>query len=118
MDFARQIEDNRRALLDDIDRRIAADLQPFADALDWFLATLFRSILPVDWRQQWHNFVADQAAQEFFVEPASVRELEDWIEHWAGFCGLLPAAESPVVRSVFDDQRLVGGSAAGSGLFE
>ena len=92
MDFTQEILANRRALLNDINRRIEAALRPFADALAMFLAILFQSRLPVDWREQWHAFVADQAAKKFFVEPQSVRELEAWIEAWARFCGLLPAA--------------------------
>ncbi len=96
MDLARKILENRRALLDDLDRRIEDALKPFARALDCFLATLFQARLPADWRQQWHAFVAEQAAKEFFVNPQSVRELEEWIEAWARFCGLLPLEESRI----------------------
>jgi hypothetical protein len=90
MDFTDQIEENRRLLIEDILRRIAEALQPFAHALDGFLAVLFRARLPADWRQRWHEFVADQASAGYVVEPGSVRELEEWIEAWAGFCELLP----------------------------
>jgi hypothetical protein len=94
MDFTRQLVARRRRRLENIFRRIGEALQPFAYALDWFLATLFSGRLPADWRQQWHEFVADQATKGFFVAPQSVREIEDWIEAWARFCELLPIAES------------------------
>ena len=90
MDFSKQIAEDQRLLLADIHRRIEAALQPFANDLDDFLAILFQARLPSDWRQQWHSFVADAATNGFFVEPTSVVELEDWIEAWARFCGLLP----------------------------
>jgi hypothetical protein len=94
MDFTRQIAARRRRRLENIFRRIEEALQPFAYALDWFLATLFSGRLPSDWRQQWHAFVAEQAALGFTVLPQSVGEIEDWIEAWARFCELLPITES------------------------
>lgn len=100
MDFTKQIADNRRALIADIIRRVEQSLEPFAFALDWFLADLFRSRLPMDWRDRWHAFVAEQANHGFFVEPQSVRELEAWIEAWARYCGLLPIVNG--ARSVAD----------------
>ncbi len=90
MDFSKQIAEDQRLLLADIHRRIEAALQPFANDLDDFLAILFQARLPSDWRQRWHDFVADQTAEGFFVKAESIRELEDWIEAWARFCGLLP----------------------------
>ena len=90
MDFSKQIAEDQRLLLADIHRRIEAALQPFANDLDDFLAILFQARLPTDWRQQWHNFVAEAATNGFFVKPKSVVELEEWIEAWARFCGLLP----------------------------
>jgi hypothetical protein len=90
MDFSKQIAEDQRLLLADIHRRIEAALQPFANDLDDFLAILFQARLPADWRQQWHNFVAEAATNGLFVEPKSVVELEEWIEEWARFCGLLP----------------------------
>jgi len=68
-------------------------LQPFAHSLDAFLAELFSARLPSDWRERWHNFVAEQAELGFFVEPVSVEELETWIGQWAEYCGLLPIEE-------------------------
>jgi TolA-binding protein len=100
MDFTRQLVARRRRRLENIFRRIGEALQPFAYALDWFLATLFSGRLPADWRQQWHEFVADQATKGFFVAPQSVRELEDWIEAWARYCELLPITETqPAVKA-------------------
>jgi hypothetical protein len=90
MDFSKQIAEGQRLLLADIHRRIEAALQPFADNLDDFLAILFQARLPADWRQRWHDFVAEQANEGFFVKAESVVELEEWIEAWARFCGLLP----------------------------
>ncbi len=98
MDFERQFEYNRRALLDDIDRRIAVALRPYEEGLDWFLADLFRARLPADWRRRWHAFVADQARQGRITEPHSVREMEAWIESWARFCELLPVATGQLAR--------------------
>jgi hypothetical protein len=116
MDFSKQIAENQRLLLADIHRRIEAALQPFADSLDVFLAELFQARLPVDWRQQWHAFVAEQANEGFFVEAESVVELEEWIEAWARFCGLLPKTRpslglnepSRLRLVVYDDAPLVG----------
>ncbi len=99
MDFERQFELNRRALLDDIDRRIVVALRPYQEGLDWFLADLFRARLPADWRRRWHAFVADQSAQGRITVPQSVREMEVWIEGWAGFCGLLPRTAAAGTRS-------------------
>jgi len=90
MDFSKQIAEDQRLLLADIHRRIEAALQPFANDLDDFLEVLFQARLPAEWRQQWHGFVAESATKGFFVNPKSVVELEEWIEAWAGFCGLLP----------------------------
>jgi hypothetical protein len=84
MDFSKQIAEDQRLLLADIRRRVEAALQPFANDLDDFLGVLFQARLPADWRQQWHNFVADAATKGFFVNPKSVVELEVWIEAWAG----------------------------------
>jgi hypothetical protein len=90
MDFSKQIAEDQRLLLADLHRRIEAALQPFANDLDDFLGVLFQARLPADWRQRWHNFVAEAATKGFFVNPKSVVELEEWIEAWARFCGLLP----------------------------
>jgi hypothetical protein len=95
----RQILENRRELIKEIYRRIEEALRPFARALDSFLATLFQDRLPADWRQQWHAFIADQATEGFKVNPQSVRELEEWIETWARFCGLLPIEEARVANA-------------------
>jgi hypothetical protein len=58
MNFAKQIEYNRRLLVEDIFRRLEAALQPVVDALNDFFAVLFSGRLPVDWREQWHAFIA------------------------------------------------------------
>lgn len=100
MDFTKQIEGNRRALIADISRRIERAAEPFGFALDWFLADLFRGRLPADWRERWHAFVDEQAEHGFFVEPTSVRELEAWIEAWARYCGLLPVENHRPVREL------------------
>jgi hypothetical protein len=93
MDFTKQIMADLLALVEDVQRRLEAALQPFADDLDHFLAILFQARLPTDWRQRWHDFVADQATKGFFVEPQCIVELEDWIEAWARFCDLLPVVQ-------------------------
>ena len=90
VDFTKQIAEDLRLLVEDVQRRLEAALQPFADSLDDFLALLFQARLPSDWRRRWHDFVADQADQGFFVEDKSIQEFEDWIESWARFCDLLP----------------------------
>ncbi len=90
MNFASEIFGNRQTLLWFLDYRIEQRLRPYEEALDWFLSGLFRAALPWDWRQGWHAFVADQSAQGRITVPQSVREMEVWIEGWAGFCGLLP----------------------------
>jgi len=110
MDFSKQIAEDQRLLLADLHRRIEAALQPFANDLDDFLGVLFQARLSADWRQQWHNFVADAATKGFFVNPKSVVELEEWIEAWARFCGLLPHGsgfghvESPGIRTLLGGQ--------------
>jgi len=94
MDFVRQIEANRRALLEELFRRIEEALEPFAYALDAFLEKLFRGMLPTDWREQWHEFVDQQAGQGFLVTPESAEEFEEWMEAWARFCKLLPGTKA------------------------
>jgi hypothetical protein len=94
-------------LIADIIRRVEQSLEPFAFALDWFLADLFRGRLPMNWRDRWHAFVAEQAEHGFFVEPQSVRELEAWIEAWARYCGLLPLAVQPTAEEQPRNQRVV-----------
>src|SRR4029079_2382474 len=108
MDFSKQIAEDQRLLLADIRRRIEAALQPFANDLDDFLAVLFQGRLPVDWRQQWHAFVAEAATKGFFVNPKSVVELEEWIEAWARFCGLLPRSDDSIGRNQSGRRQLVG----------
>ena len=97
MDFAKQIEYNRRLLVEDIFRRLEAALQPLVDAVNDFFAVLFSRRLPADWREQWHAFIAEQEAADYRIEPQCVREFEDWIEAWARYCELLPVAETRAV---------------------
>ena len=97
MNFAKQIEYNRRLLVEDIFRRLEAALQPVVDALNDFFAVLFSRRLPADWREQWHAFIAEQEAAGYRIEPQCVREFEDWIEAWARYCELLPVAETQAV---------------------
>ena len=94
MDFAKQIEYNRRLLVEDIFRRLEAALQPVVDAVNDFFAVLFSRRLPADWRDQWHALIAEQEAAGYRISPQSVREFEDWIEAWARYCELLPVAET------------------------
>jgi hypothetical protein len=107
MNFAEQIEYNRRLLVEDIFRRLEAALQPVADALNDFFAVLFSRRLPADWREQWHAFIAEQEAAGYRVEPQSVREFEDWIEAWARYCELLPVAETSAVSAAKDANDLL-----------
>jgi hypothetical protein len=100
MDFAKQIEYNRRLLVEDIFRRLEAALQPVVDALNDFFAVLFSRRLPADWREQWHAFIAEQEAAGYRVSPQSVREFEDWIEAWARYCELLPVVEAPAAPPI------------------
>ncbi len=97
MDFAKQIEYNRRLLVEDIFRRLEAALQPVVDALNDFFAVLFSARLPADWREQWHAFIAEQEAAGYRISPQTVREFKDWIEAWARYCELLPVAETQAV---------------------
>ena len=112
MDFARQIEGNRRALLDDIDRRVEAALQPCASDLNDFFDNLFQTTLPTDWRGRWHNFVAEEATKGFFVESKSADELETWIAAWAEYCGLLPFETGSPSQDTEDDARDTPGGPA------
>ena len=105
MDFTKQILENRRALIEDLFRRVEIALQPFAYELDCFLEELFRSILPRNWRQQWHDFVIQQETKGVLVDPSSVVELEEWIEVWAKYCELLPLSETQLV-SLVSNQRV------------
>ena len=107
MDFAKQIEYNRRLLVEDIYRRLEAALQPVADALNDFFAVLFSNRLPADWRERWHAFIAEQEAAGYRVSPVSVREYEDWIEAWARYCELLPVAETRAVAAADANDLLV-----------
>jgi hypothetical protein len=94
MDFSKQIEYNRRLLVEDIYRRLEAALQPLVDAVNDFFAELFASRLPVDWRERWHALIAEQEAAGYRIDPRSVQEYEDWIEAWARYCELLPVEET------------------------
>ena len=107
MDFAKQIEYNRRLLVEDIYRRLEAALQPLVDAVNDFFAVLFASRLPVDWREQWRALIAEQEAAGYRVSPVSVREYEDWIEAWARYCELLPVADTQAVAAADANDLLV-----------
>ena len=98
MDFAPLIEQDLRAFLNDVFRRVREWLDPFETALDAFAAELFSARLPANWRERWRHFVAQQAAAGFVIQPESAQQFEDWLAAWAKFCGLLPVAE-PQVRS-------------------
>jgi hypothetical protein len=95
MDFAKQIEYNRRLLVEDIFRRLEAALRPVVDALNDFFAVLFSSRLPANWREQWRALIAEQEAAGYRIDPRIVREFEDWIEAWARYCELLPTVAEP-----------------------
>ena len=77
MDFAPLIEQDLRAFLNDVFRRVRDWLDPFETALDAFVAELFSARLPANWRERWRQFVAEQAAAGFVVVPecATVRGL-------------------------------------------
>jgi hypothetical protein len=107
MDFAKQIEYNRRLLVEDIFRRLEAALRPLVDAVNDFFAVLFSRRLPADWREQWHALIAEQEAAGYRVDPKSVQEFEDWIEAWARYCELLPAAETHAVSAAQDANDLL-----------
>ncbi|MGD9720828.1 MAG: hypothetical protein AB7O59_14150 [Pirellulales bacterium] len=91
MDYTQPVRENRENLLSELDRAIAKVLAPLEQALDAFLALLFRGKLPLDWREQWQAFVAEERASGFAIESDSSQEMEVWINAWAEFCGLLPA---------------------------
>jgi hypothetical protein len=90
VDFSNLIEDNRRELITDVLYRIEDKLRPFHESLYAFLATLFLEILPDEWREQWHAFIAEQEAEGFTIAESSIAELETWIEAWAKDCKLWP----------------------------
>lgn len=96
MDFSNLIEDNRRELITDVLHRINDKLRPFHESLYAFLADLFLGILPHDWREQWHTFIAEQEAEGFTIAQSSIAELETWIEAWAKDCKLWPEEVRPV----------------------
>jgi len=51
---------------------------------------MFRGELPANWREQLAAVLAAEASDGRHVTPESARALEEWIEWWAGKCGLLP----------------------------
>jgi hypothetical protein len=110
-----KIEANRRALIEDIFRRLEKALEPFADDLECFLAALFQARLPSDWREQWHEFVDDQATKGFTVQPESVVSLENWIEARARLRGRLPVAPSPIEPDADEPGSLRSGPKCQSG---
>ena len=55
MDFAPLIEQDLRAFLNDVFRRVREWLDPFETALDAFVAELFSARLPADWRERWRH---------------------------------------------------------------
>jgi hypothetical protein len=103
LDFSRQIEDNRRALIADVLRRLEEQLWPFHYALDAFLAQLFKAVIPQDWREKLHAFIAEQEGEGFTIAESSVSELEAWIEAWAKDCKLWP--EEAGAEQATEDQN-------------
>ncbi len=105
MDYAKTILFNRQDLLRALRRRLSERLKPYADALNLLFADLFRGRLPVDWRERWRTFVAEQAALGYVTEPWSVRDMERFIFEWARFCELLPVEEMRMAYAPADQPR-------------
>ena len=105
MDYAKTILFNRQDLLRALRRRLSERLKPYEDALNLLFADLFRGRLPVDWRERWRTFVAEQAALGYVTEPWSVRDMERFIFEWARFCELLPVEEMRMAYAPADQTR-------------
>lgn len=101
-DFTSQFEHNRSALLNELAHGIEEALVPFQIALDGFLATLSRDVLPANWREEWEAFVIEQQTQGFTVDPTSVTEMEAWIESWAKEFDLWPEEAQAFENDDFD----------------
>jgi hypothetical protein len=71
-------------------RRDDEVLSKVAYAIDLWLGDVFRGPLPADWREQFRDVLAEQAAEGRRVVPHSAQNLERWIAWWAGRCGMLP----------------------------
>ena len=65
-------------------RRLEQELERFASALEQWLYALDARPDRRGWRAAFADFVAEQEADGFTVEPASKHELETWIATWAG----------------------------------
>jgi hypothetical protein len=107
VDFSNLIEDNRRELITDVLYRINDKLRPFHESLYTFLADLFLGVLPHDWREQWHTFIAEQEAAGFTIAESSVSELETWIEAWAKDCKLWPEENGQLNEADDSDSTFV-----------
>lgn len=91
-------------------RRVEGALNKVRDAIDEWIDGALEGPLPDDWREQFAAVLEGQTAQCRRVLPESARQIEAWIEGWAGEYGLLPtgppmehwarwrrSADSPVV---------------------
>ncbi len=87
MDFAPLIEQDLRAFLNDVFRRVREWLDPFETALDAFVAELFSARLPANWRERWRHFVAQQAAAGFVIQPETPSSLRSGSQPGRSFAG-------------------------------
>lgn len=76
------IEENQRALLNDLRQLIEEALEPFADALREFLEQVRAGQFGSHWREAWQNFVESQAEAGFNIDAESVSRLEQLMESW------------------------------------
>jgi hypothetical protein len=76
------IEENRRALLNNLRQLIEEALQPFADDLREFLQRVRGGQFGSEWRGAWQTFVETQADAGFNIEADSVSRLVRLMESW------------------------------------
>ena len=92
MDQIRQCKDLLRALFREAWLEMERESRVFLDPLQQWVNDLVQRRLPIDWREQLASFLWPWEDEGFRLTPQSVRNLEDWIEAWAHFRGLMPRA--------------------------
>jgi hypothetical protein len=72
---------------------IEDELHRFLHPLEDWMTDLVNRPLPPDWRQQLHAYLDEQHAEGFEIAPEHRPILENHIESWAAFRGMLPRDE-------------------------
>ena len=72
---------------------IEDELHRFLHPLEDWMTDLVNRPLPADWRRRLHSYLDEQHAEGFEIAPEHRPILENHIESWAAFRGMLPREE-------------------------